>query len=845
MWKVTWKGLVQNKRRVVGTAISVIIGVAFLAGTYVFTDTIRRTFDALFADVNATTDAYVRSTSVLEGDFGFTSRKRVPDALLDTVAAVPEVAEVSGDVQGFAMIIDKDGDPIGNPDNGAPTFGGDLSEGELTPWRLEDGSSFPVGPDQVVIDKASADKGDYEIGDTVPVAAQAGVRTFTLVGIARFGSTDAPGGATYALFERSVAQEFIGKPGELDAVRARAADGVSQEELVSAIEQAVGSDVEVLTGAQITEENQDDIAEGLSFFQIMLTVFAVIALFVSSFIIYNTFSILVAQRQRETALMRALGASRRQIVGSVVAESVVVGLVASALGLLGGIGMASVLKGMLSALGIDIPSGGTVLLPRTVILSLVVGLVLTLVSAVGPALRASRVPPVAAMRSVAVDNSATSRVRFLSGVLIASIGALAIGAGLSGAPIIWLGLGIAAMFIGVFVLGPLLARPVARVIGWPMARFAGITGNLARQNAMRNPKRTARTAAALMVGVALVAGISVLAASTKASVRGIFEEQFTGDFVVVAKSQQFGGLPVSLAAELNELPEVGAATGIQVALANVNGNDRTITVVDPATAGDLFDLEFVDGSLDDLGTDTVAISTNRRDSDNLAIGDTVTVRFTDGVERPLKVSGIYDKDELAGGFTVASALYEQTGGDQFHFSVYVNKAEGVSDADASAAISGVVDDYPVGDFKSRDQYIDDQAAQIDSFVNLIYGLLMLAVIIAALGISNTLQLSIHERTRELGLLRAVGTTRRQVRRMVRGEAIITALLGTVQGVVIGIALGYAVIVALRDEGLDKFTIPVSGIVLVTILALVIGVGASIRPARRATKLDVLDALVQT
>lgn len=845
MWKVTLKGILQNKRRVVATAMSVIIGIAFLAGTYVFTDTIRRTFDNLFADVNATTDGYVRSSSVIEGDFGFVSRKRLPDSMLDTVAALPEVAEVSGDVQGFAMIIGSDGDPIGNPDNGSPTFGGDLTEGELTPWKLLDGSRYPAGADELVVDKASADAGKLEIGDQVTVVAQAGSRTFELVGIARFGNTDAPGGATYALFDRPVAQEFIGKAGEIDAVRARAVDGVSQTELVAAIEAATGDDVEVLTGDEITKENQDDIAEGLSFFNRLLQVFAYIALFVSSFIIYNTFSILVAQRQRDTALLRALGAGRGQIIRSVVAESVVVGLIASAFGLLGGIVMASGLKGLLSAVGIDIPAGGTVLLPRTVVIAFVIGLVLTVASAIGPALRASKVPPIAAMRAVSVDNSGTSRVRFLSGLLISALGAVAVGAGLTGAGISWLGLGIALVFIGVFVLGPLIARPVARVIGWPLVRWRGVPGNLARENAMRNPKRTARTAAALMVGVALVAGISVLAASLKDSVRNIFEEQLSGDYVVVAKSQQFGGLPLGLADDLNQLPEVEAAAGIQVALANVDGADRTITVVDPATAGQLFDLEFVEGSLDDLDPTSIAISTSRRDSDGLSVGDTMTVRFTDGVDHDLTISGIYDKDELAGGFTVAQELYSTSGADQFHFSVYVNLAEGVSDDEAEAALGPVVDGYEIGELKSRQVYIDEQVSQIDQLVNLIYGLLGLAVIIAALGISNTLRLSIHERTREIGLLRAVGSTRKQIRRMVTGEAMITALLGTVQGIIIGIALGYAVIVALRDEGLNTFTIPVSGIIVVTVVALLLGVGASIRPARRATKLDVLDALSAT
>jgi putative ABC transport system permease protein len=400
------------------------------------------------------------------------------------------------------------------------------------------------------------------------------------------------------------------------------------------------------------------------------------------------------------------------------------------------------------------------------------------------------------------------------------------------------------MFIGIFVLGPLMARPLAGVIGWPLPQTIGVTGTLARRNSMRNPKRTARTAAALMVGVALVTGISILAASIKSSVRSIIGGQFSGDLVINTQTQGFGGLPPDLTTNLNQLPEIGTATGLQISFGKINGSKSAtnLAVVDPATVGDVFDFKFLQGKVTDLTVTGIALSKSRANHDAVKLGDTMTVTMVDGVARPLTVQAIYDKEDFAGPYLVSKEFVQQSGADNFDFAVYATVAPGVNQQAALTAVAPLIAKYPTGKLLTRSQYISAQAKRIDQFVNLIYGLLALAVLVAIFGIANTMSLSVYERTRELGLLRAVGAYRAQVRASVRWESVITALLGTAQGIVIGVLLGYAVIISLRDQGLSKFTLPATTLIVVVVLAIVAGVIASLRPARRAARLDILRAL---
>ena len=449
------------------------------------------------------------------------------------------------------------------------------------------------------------------------------------------------------------------------------------------------------------------------------------------------------------------------------------------------------------------------------------------------------------MRDTALESTSATKGRTISGLtlLVVSIGLILIGL-FAGAPLA-LGPGVLILFVALFVLGPLIARPVAKALGRPITRLKGMTGTMATENAARNPKRTARTAAALVVGVALVTGVSVLATSISDSVRKIFGEQFRGDFVISVDNFGFGGLSPQLSDDLNKLPEVGTAAGIGVNYALVDGKGRTVTVVDPATIGAVFDLNFVQGQISDLTPDGVLLSKSKAKSDGLTVGSPFPLTLTDGTPKTLTVQGIYEKDDLAGSITVDRELFAGSSVDQYDFGVFITKAEGVSEADAEQAIAAVAEQYPNGELQSRTDYINTQAQGIQQVVNIIYLLLALSVIIAAVGIVITLVLSVFERRRELGLVRAVGMTRPQVRSSVRWESVITAALGTVQGVVVGLLLGYAVVVALRSQGLSTYAVPWGVIITVLVLAFVIGVLAAVYPAYKATRIDILDAIATT
>jgi putative ABC transport system permease protein len=844
--RVALKGVLARKSRLALTAIAVVLGTAFLSGSSVFTATINRTFDQLFADVFADVDAFVRSPEKVESDFGPPQRQPIPLAITEEVRAVPGVADVAPTIQSYARIIGSDGKPIGSAGAGPPTFGSAITDSPVELWTVVDGR-LPVDGTEVALDEASAAEGGYSVGDTVRVVAGAGSREFELVGIASYGDVRSPGGATFALFEIGFATEFLGTPGYIDAVLVVGDGTVSDEDLAARITEQVSGDVavETLTGAEITAEQQDEIADALSFFGILLTVFSFIALGVGCFVIYNVFSISAAQRQRENALLRALGASRRQVTQSMLVESVVVGTFGSGAGLLAGIGLSVGLSSALKASGIDLPSSGLVVQGSTVVSTIIIGLIVTVSSALLPAFRSGRVPPLAAMRDTALDTAGPTRVRLSIGLGAVAAGIAVIGTVMGGADVALLGLGILFVFAGVLVLGPVIARPAALAIGRPIGMLRGVTGAMARQNAARNPKRTARTAAPVLIGVALVTAVTALAASIKTEIRTVFGEQFTGDYSVTSDSFGFGGLSPSLADALNELDVVDKAAGIGASPAQVNGDGTLLTVVDPATVGALFDLGFTVGSADALTAEGILISESTADKKGLAVGSTLSVNLGDGVERTLTVQGIYARDELASRYVVSRDLYAGSTVGRFDFSVFILRAPGVDDAEARARLQAVVDEYGDGRLLDKEQYIEEQAGQVNQLLGLIYGLLALSIVIAIVGIVITLLLSVYERRREIGLLRAVGMTRSQVRTTVRWESVITSLLGAVMGIALGIGLGWVVILALRDEGITQFTLPVGSAVWILVLSFVTGVVAAAYPARRATRVDVLEALTTT
>ncbi|HEY8545094.1 MAG TPA: ABC transporter permease, partial [Acidimicrobiales bacterium] len=533
MWRTTISSLRAHKRRLLGTCLAVVLGVAFLSGTLVLGDSTRAGFKDLFTEANEGTDAYVRSATNIDVD-DLANVGLLDEELVDAIAALDGVAVAEPVIEGSGQIIGRDGDPIGG--NGPPTIAGNwISDPDVNPYSIVEGEA-PSGPGEVVIDKATAEQGDLEVGDTTTIRTPAPVEV-TITGVARFGSSDGMAGVTYAAFTLDEAQQLLmPEPDRVTAIRVAAADGTSQEALADRIAQLLPDDAEVLTGAALTQEQQDDIeGDFLGAMENFLLLFAGIALVVAGFSIYNTFSIVVAQRSRESALLRALGASRRQVLVSTLAESLVVGVVASMLGLLAGVGLAAGLTGLMDAMGFPLPGDSMPLRSDTVIVGMALGVIVTVAASVGPAIKAARVLPLAALRDVAIDRSDTSRARLVAGAAVtaAGVGLTVFGATSAGS-LSLTGLGSLALLVGLVMLGPVVARPAGAVLGAPLARFRGISGQLARGNAMRNPKRTAGTASALMVGVAVVAMFTVIAASLKAYIDETVDAAFAGDLVMVS-----------------------------------------------------------------------------------------------------------------------------------------------------------------------------------------------------------------------------------------------------------------------------------------------------------------------
>ena len=843
MFRIALKSILGRKARLVLTSLAVILGTAFLSGTSVFSATLDRTFNNLFEDVFKNIDGYVRSTQVVEGEFGLIERQRIPAEYVDKVLAVPGVSDAVPDIQAFARIVGKDGKPIGTEGAGPPTFGSVATEFKGALWTIAEGK-FPKGPNEVALDEGSAKKAGYVIGDKVKVIAQSGSRTFTMVGIASYGDVRSPGGATFALFDVDTAAEFLGKPGFVDAILV-VGDGTRSDEALAKDIDAIfdpSQKVETLTGAEITKETQDDIGEALSFFSIFLTFFSYIALGVGSFVIYNVFSISAAQRQKENALLRALGANRSQITRSMLIESIVVGLLGSLLGFVGGLGISKLLSVALPALGIDLPSGGLVVTSSILVNTVLVGLIVTVLSAVLPARRAGKVPPLAAMRATAIETTGPGRVRLFWALGFIVLGVATIGAVIGGASNNFLGLGVLLVFIGTIVIGPTIARPVALFLGRPAETFRGVTGQMARQNAARNPKRTSRTSAPVLIGVALVTAVSALAASINGQIADIFTEQFKADYAINTSAQGFGGLSPDLATSLSAIDGVDDASGIGTVLTKINGKGRSIIVITPSTIGGNYDIGLVNADYSVLDKEGILISESLAKRENLKIGSVIPVTFGDGVTRDLTVRALYLHNDLAGDRVINRETFAGTTVSSFDFSVYITLEKGADSEKVRGELQKAVDDYGQGKLLSRDEYIDEQAGQVNQLLGLIYGLLALSVIIAIVGIIITLLLSVFERQREIGLLRAVGMTRSQVRTTVRWESVITSLLGAVLGILLGIGLGWVIVFALRDQGLTSFQVPVGSTIFIMVMSFIVGVLAAVYPAWRATKVDMLDAL---
>ena len=846
MLTLTLRGLWAHKLRYALTGLAVVLGVAFLAGTMVLTQTMEQTFDEVFDAANQGTDVIVRRDAVIEGELT-TARDRLDAGVVDRVAAVEGVASARGSVQGVTQLVGADGDTSTTDGLGVTVGANWIDDAPLNAFSLASGRS-PQSADEAVLDRNTAEEQGWALGDSIRVLTATGPSDLTVVGTATYGVLDGVPGSSLVATDDETAQRLFGQPGRYDAVLVSGVAGVRPADLTARIHAAVatpGSGLEALTGKEDTAAKQADLKDDMAFFNQFLMAFAYVALFVGVFIIYNTFSIVVAQRMRDLAMLRALGARRSQVLRSVVLESVVVGLVSASVGLVAGIGLSFGLRALLASGGIDVPSGSLVVSMSTVTTALVLGVTVSVLSAVVPAVRASRVRPIAALRDVAVDRSAASVGRVIVGLVLTAAGSLSFVVGLSGsgenalAPV---GLGAAIVVLGVFTLAPVLVPPAMRVLGAP-TRLFGITGKYARENARRTPRRTAATASALMIGVALVGFITILAASTKESIETAVDSSFRADYVV--ESGSFAqGFATTIEDDLRALPGIGLVSPVRSAPADVDGSTTDVMAVDTGTIDDLYDLKVTSGAMTAVQGAATAVALTTAQDEGLAIGDEVPFRFADGQTASLTVKAIFDSNAIGGeaSWIVGLDTFEQHVADQYDRRVFLGLHPGTEAGEFRTALETALAEWPNAEVQDQAQFNEQIAGQIDQLLNLIYGLLALAVVIAVIGIANTLALSVHERTRELGLLRAIGMHRRQLRRAIRWESFLIAVLGAVLGAALAVGAAAGVVAALEGQGVTHLSVPGGQLAGILGMAGLAGVLAAAVPARRAARLNVLLAI---
>ena len=849
MRRVTWRNLVARKVRLLLSAFAIVLGIAFLSGSLVFTDTIGRSFDQIA--YGTVTDVAVRPVTG-DGDAIAMSVNReartIPASVIDDVAAVPGVARAEGAVNGAGLfVVKKNNKLLGG--TGAPTIA--LNAGPADPIPNAAGQQMlswergrpPAAKGEVALDSRSAEVAGYRVGDTVKIALPADppILKAKLVGIFDFTSGGLAG-ATLVMFDDASAQQyFLGGEDAYSVIQIEAAPGATQQQVADAVAKVIPEGTEAVTGDAVAEESKDLFGQLLGFLNTFLLVFAGIALVVGTFLIVNTFSILVAQRSRELALLRALGASRRQVSRSVLTEAFVIGVIGSTLGLALGFGLAMLLKVLFSNFGLDLSGTSLVFRGRTVVLSYVVGVLVTMLAAWIPARRAARVPPVAAMRDEVAMPESSLRWRLVLALLfgLAGAGAMAAGSWLDvPRPIIWVGAGIFGVLMAVALGSPIIATPVLAVFGALYRAVYRSVGLLAAQNARRNPRRTAATASALMIGLALVTTMSILGASINKSIDAGVEREFSADFVIQNVSGQ--AFSPGISKSVSEVPGVAAVSPVQAIVFRADGSQVFGSATDPAQFGEVFDLDYVSGQAP-AAENTIALSESLAESLGRTTGDTVELSFTTG-KVPAAVTGVYADSNIVGQAVVPLSTVTTAGIQRGDTTLAVNATPGTGTGTVRANLERAVGDNPTIVVQDKQSYAEAQRAQVNTLLYLIYALLGLAIVIAVLGIVNTLALSVIERTREIGLLRAVGLTRPQLRRMVRLESVAIAILGAVLGIGAGLLFGVALQRSFADDGISDLAIPAGSLAVFVVVSALVGVLAAVLPARRAARLDVLRAI---
>jgi len=835
IWRLATRNLRSSPLRLVLISLAVILGVGFVAGAFVLGDTINRAFNNVFAQVNQGVDVQVQGVASVSSQ----DRQPVPADLLPKVEAVAGVASAAGNVSGSATIVGANGKAAGL--SGPPTLGfGWVNDPTLSVLRMRSGRP-PVGPDEVVIDTRTAATEKFALGQRVRIVTPIGSNEYTLVGLVSFGATDNLAGATLTGFSMPTAQRVFHLAGQFSTIAVTGKQGVVQEDLAHRIQAVLPAGYEAITGASATQQASNQFNSIIGLLRDVLLVFAGISLFVGAFIIFNSFSITIAQRTRQVGLLRAVGASSGSVVREVVLEALIIGVVASAIGVGFGIVVALGLERLFDAIGANLPSTSLQVEPRTVVVALAVGIGVTLLAALRPAIRASRIPPIAALREIPASSGHSVR-RFTVSVVVTGLGVLLVVVGLVGGignPYAVLGAGALLVFVGAALLTEQVARPLAWIIGAPFVLVGRVPARLGRENAMRSPARTAQTATALTIGVALVAAATIFASSLYATFAGALDARLRAEVIVAASNQQ--PFTSAASASLERLPEISAVTAWRTGqFRDLHRDVQTVSGVAPQTILSVYDPGLLQGSFADLaGARTIAIQTDYAKSNHLAVGDTMPVFLARTGAQRLRVVAVFS-DATFGQFFISLSDFERDFTTQQDTIILARGASGVTPTQAKDAVAAALVNYPNLVAYTKSEYKAVVNSQINQLLYLVYLLLGLAVIIAVFGIVNTLALSIFERTREIGLLRAVGMSRRATRAMIRWEAIIVALIGGVVGLVLGIFFG--IVLVERVSLVTTLSVPWTSLVVFFVLAGVAGVIAAILPARRAARLNVLDAI---
>jgi putative ABC transport system permease protein len=847
MTRVALKSLASHKFRALLTALAIVLGTAMVSGTYVLTDSVTKAFEVIF------TRSYEASDAFIEGREAFSDENALPPSfdasLLERVRSLDETDAAAGGIADFAQLVGKDGESIGG--NGPPTlaFGIDRNRTEFSPLSLAAGT-WPRGPDEIAIDKGTADDEGFAVGERIRVSAKGPLRSFRVSGIVRFGGLASLGGATISVFDLPTAQRIFDKEGRLDTIAVRARQDVTPQRLVDEIRAILPPNAKVQTGTQQAAQETEDTNEFLSILQDALLAFGGIALFVGAFIIFNSLSITVAQRAREFALLRTIGASRRQILGTVVLEAAIIGLLASIAGLFLGLALAKALNAIFVSFGIDLPRAGLVFQSRTVVVTIVVGTLITLLASLVPAVRATRVPPIAVLREGSlVPHTRFSRFVPYIAVVVAGLGVALLALGLFEQDLdvtprlLYLGGGCFLVFIGIALFSPKLVRPLAAVIAAPAAAVDPAPGRLARDNATRNPGRTAVTAAALMIGVTLVTFVAVFAQGLKHSFRVAIEDQLQTDYVVTSKDG-FTPFDPSSTGALDRVPGT-IVSDVRGVRGRALGSTRNVTGLDTATILRSFDFEWVAGSdaaVRGLGRDGAVVTQSFAEDKALELGDRFSIQSSQGGTFEVVVRGIYEPPvflNLLGAISVSRETVDANWLSARNLYTFVRVPR--VDETTETALARALAPWPDERVRTQEAYVEKQLDAVDQTLNILFVLLALSVIVSIFGIVNTLVLSVFERTRELGMLRAIGTTRWQVARMIAHESMTTALIGAVLGLALGVGLSALVTLSLEDEGLT-FSVPWATLVVFTVVAGLCGIAAAIVPAWRAARLNALAAL---